>query len=184
VHNFQSTEFQIYHFVLSVAPGADANIVVQMNLYDENSNLVLSLTCQSGQTISANVALTSANYAARVVATNVSGAPLSAVSYQLNGTDLSDPMDPLPINPTDPTLPPPNAPPPIIVTDNTHIVLPPVPPVSGPFTPPPNNPTTTASTTPPPTTSTTTTTTATPPPTPPPTTAATDAPPAPPPPVV
>src|SRR5207253_6798948 len=70
VHNLQSTEFQLYHFVLSVNAGADANVAVQMNLYDASGSVVLTMTCRSGQTISANVALNSANYAARVVATN------------------------------------------------------------------------------------------------------------------
>ena len=128
-----------------------------MNLYDENNHLVLTLTCQNGQTTSANVTLMKSIYSARVTATSLNGAPLPTVVYKLNGIDLSDPMDPVPINPNDPTLPAPVLPP-LIVTEVPPPTTPP-PPTGDPVVPPPTYPTTTTATAP--TTSTTTTATTT-----------------------
>ena len=75
LYRIESTEFQLYHFVLTVDAGTPLGVGVQLNLYDEHNNIVLSLTCTSGQTISAKVALNRAIYAARVAATGPSARP-------------------------------------------------------------------------------------------------------------
>jgi hypothetical protein len=162
----QSTEFQLYHFVLSINTGGTpaTNVAVRMNLYDENYQVILTLDVRDGETVSANVALNQATYYARFFSATSDGSAIPSVSFQLTGVDLTDPMDPIPIDPTDPTLPPPTLPPALIVgVPETPPLLPPLDPTSNPWLPPS---TTVVTTTlppapppePPPPTSTTTTT--------------------------
>ncbi len=189
----QSSNFQIYHFVLAVNSGAAAaDLAVRMQLFDSAGHVVLTLDALDGQTVSANVNLDKATYYARFFGARQDGSAISSMWYQLTGTNLTDPMDPIPIDPGDITPPPPSSlpPPPITVVAPEITPLPPVDPTSNPWlppttvatttpppiappptTPPPTTPppTTPPPTTPPPTTTTTsssapTTTTSTPPP--------------------
>jgi len=150
VLSLQSTEFQLYHFVLSINTGAaTTNVAVRMNLYDENNQIILTLDVRDGETVSANVALNQATYYARFFSATSDGSAIPSVSFQLTGVDLTDPMDPVPVDPTDPTLPPPPPPPALIVgVPETPPLLPPLDPTSNPWLPPTT--TTVATTTPPP----------------------------------
>jgi Matrixin len=129
-YSLQSSQVQLFHFVLSVDTGGAApGIAVRMQLFDQNGVLVLTLDCHDGETISANVSLNQATYTARFCGASQSGAPICDTTYQLLGVSLSDPLDP---TPTDPTLPPP--PDPTVVT-NPVVPPPTLPPVSPPWTP-------------------------------------------------
>lgn len=148
VLSLQSTEFQLYHFVLSIDTGAaNANVAVRMNLYDENNQVILTLDVRDGETVSANVALNRATYYARFFSATSDGSALPNVSFQLAGVDLTDPMDPIPIDPSDPTLPPPPPPSLIVGVPETPPLLPPLDPTSNPWTPTTTTVTTTTDTT-------------------------------------
>ncbi len=147
----QSTEVQIYAFVLSVDTGTSSGGSVVMQLFDANGNLVASLVCQDGNTVSMDVLLDQGAYTVRLIAVDSNGAPLPTSAYTLLGSTLTNPMDPITVNPTDPTLNPPTTstttpPPTTVVTNPTSTTTPPptvvvtdptVPPVL-----PPVNPTT------------------------------------------
>jgi hypothetical protein len=105
VLHVQSTEVQIYHFVISVNTGVTATgVEVQMDLLDTNGNVVTSLLCQDGEAVSATLLLEQANYTIRITGVNTGGAALPATDYSLLGANVSDNLDPVTINPTDPTL--------------------------------------------------------------------------------
>jgi hypothetical protein len=131
--SLQSTQAQLYHFVLSVDTGAAASdIVVVMQLFDANNNLVTQLVCQDGNTVSADVQLQKGNYTVRFIGLSVSGAVIPTTAYSLLGVSLTAPMDPLAVNPTDPSLNPTTPPvtnPTVTVSDPVSApVLPPVDP--------------------------------------------------------
>jgi hypothetical protein len=133
VVSLQSTQVQLYHFVLSVnTGGASSDIVVVMQLFDAQNKLVLQLACQDGNTVSANVLLQQGGYTVRFIGLSLSGAVIPTTAYSLLGVSLTAPLDPLAVNPTDPTLNPTTpAPtnPTVVVSDPVAApVLPPVDP--------------------------------------------------------
>jgi len=135
VESMQSSRAQVYHFLLALATdGSIPDVAVRMQIFDENNNIVLTLDCRDGQTVSADIYLNKGTYRARLVAASRSGTPISTTGYRLLGTSLSDPLDPVPIDPNDPTAP---LPPALVVTplDPTTPTLPPVDPTSNPWTP-------------------------------------------------
>src|SRR5262249_29263151 len=116
VFGLQSSNVQLYHFVLSAKSyGTNSNAAVRMNLYNQNNVLVFTLTGLDGETISGDILLGQANYTARFVAANQDGSAITSVNCPLAGPDLTDPLDPIVVDPSDPTLPPAPPPPPIIV---------------------------------------------------------------------
>jgi len=136
VFSLQSSQVQMYHFVLSVdTGGAASGIGVVMQLFDANNNLVLQLACQDGNTVSADVQLQQGNYTVRFIGLSASGAVIPNTAYSLLGVSLTAPLDPLAVNPTDPTLnttlnpTPPPTPSTVVVSDPVSApVLPPVDP--------------------------------------------------------
>ena len=135
VLSLQSTQTQVYHFVLSVNTGvAGSGAVVVMQLFDLNNNLVLQLACPDGSTVSADVLLQQGGYTVRFVGLSQSGMVIPTTAYSLLGVSLTAPLDPVPVNPTDPTLNPTSTPPPptqsaVYVSDPTTApVLPPLDP--------------------------------------------------------
>jgi hypothetical protein len=135
VYGLQSTQAQLYHFVLSASSdGSVPNVAVRLQIYDQNNNVVLTLTALDGETISGDVLLAQGNYTARFVAAAQDGSAISNVTCVLAGTNLTDPLDPVPVDPNDPTLPPPTDPTPIVVTTPTITTLPPLDPTSNPWT--------------------------------------------------
>jgi hypothetical protein len=136
VSTFQSSQAQVFHFVLSMnTDHSVANVALRMQLFDDNNNVVLTLDCFDGQTVSANIALSAGRYRARFFAASRDGTPVSTVQYQLLGATLTDPLDPVPVDPTDPTLPPPNSPTLVVTNPPNPTTLPPVDPTSNPWTP-------------------------------------------------
>ncbi len=130
VVSLQSTQAQLYHFVLSAdTGGAASGIVVVMQIFDSNNNLVLNLVCQDGNTLSADIQLKQGAYTARFIGVSTSGAIIPLTNYSLLGVKLSDPLDPVPVNPTDPTLNPTTTPPATTVVVTSPIVPPVIPPI-------------------------------------------------------
>ncbi len=131
-----SNQVQLYHFVLSVdTGGVGVDVAVRMQVFDANNKILLTLDCQDGNTVSANVTLGKGTYYARFVgASKSNGYNIPLTAYQLLGVAVSDPLDPPPVNPTDPTLPPPPPDPTsIVVTNPGSTNLPPVDPTSNPW---------------------------------------------------
>jgi hypothetical protein len=127
---------QVTHLVLSASdPTATVATSVLMTIYDQNNNLILTLTAFAGQTVSADVYLGKGTYTVRLVATTSDGSALSPFAYNLLGQTLTDPTDAYPVDPLDPT--------PTLTTTS--------------YTPPPTTGSTTTTTTTTTTTSTTTT---------------------------
>ena len=169
---------QLVEFSLSamVGPSMPA-AAVRMTVYDQNNNAVFTVVAFAGQPLSTgDVFLNAGSYTVRFNAATQTGAPLSGLVWNLAARSLTNPLDPMPIDPTQVptggtgiTISP--------STGNTLGILPIISPYSNPTTggtPPPATspppPTTTASTAPPATTSPpppTATSTASPPPTPP-----------------
>jgi hypothetical protein len=111
VVSVQSTQAQLYHFVFSVNTGVvNSGVVVVMQLFDANANLVLQLACQDGNTVSADVLLQQGNYTVRFIGLSKTWAMIPTTAYSLLGLSLSAPMDPVPVNPTDPSLNPTSSP--------------------------------------------------------------------------
>lgn len=108
-------ETQITHFLLSVdAPDATAPTAVRMQIFDASGNAVMTLDVLSGQAQSTDIFLAKGTYTVWFVAATKDSSPLPAVTYSLSGQSITKPLDPVPIDTTDPTLPPPN---PIVIGD-------------------------------------------------------------------
>lgn len=115
----------VIHYVLSAsAPGATAATAVRMTVFNQNRQAVFVLTALNGQTVSGDVYLAAGNYTVDFVAATADGSALAPLTYNLRGKSITDPIDPIPINPGDP----PPAPPVVIgdpgaTTDPTTITL-------------------------------------------------------------
>jgi hypothetical protein len=105
VYNLYVGESQLMQFVLSAsAVGAPAGTAVQMTIADASGNVVYSLTPLAGDTVSGPASfLTPGAYAVRFSLLGATGGSVSPVSYSLLGEGISDPIGPVP---TDPTLTP------------------------------------------------------------------------------
>lgn len=98
---------QTAHFVFSVsADAASVTTVARMLIYDQNNNLVGAVSAQAGDTVTSNIFLQKGTYQLVVAAATIDGSALSPTMFRIFYDTLTDPMDPLPINPapTDPTL--------------------------------------------------------------------------------
>jgi hypothetical protein len=77
------------------------NSAVRMTVYDQNNNAVFTMVAFAGQPLSTGfVYLQSGSYTIRYNAATQTGAPLPTITTTLSTRVLSDPMDPLPIDPT------------------------------------------------------------------------------------
>jgi hypothetical protein len=142
VISLQSTEVQLYHFVFSVNTGGLVpGVQVVMQLFDANNNLVLSLLCQDGNTVSADVQLNAGTYTAQFIGSSTTGAPIPVTNYLLLGMDMSNPLDPVSVNPTTTSTPTTNTPspsptsPPSTPTTSSTLVV--NTPTTSPTQPPP-----------------------------------------------
>jgi hypothetical protein len=121
---FQSNEVQLFDFVLSVnSASAAPGISVELQIFDANANLVTTLICQNGQTVSGNVLLGTGVYAARFIAFGANHAVIPATSYSLLGISLTNPLDPIPVNPTNPTTTTTSTTTTTTITDPTTLVV-------------------------------------------------------------
>src|SRR5207247_2062813 len=73
---------------------------------DLSGKVKFTLLAQNGQTVTGNAYLTKGTYVVRFVAGTADGSPLPAMSYSLQGLNLSDPIGPRSSDPTsDPSQP-------------------------------------------------------------------------------
>jgi len=97
VANSQMVEF-------SLAASANSwwvNSAVRMTVYDQNNNAVFTMVAFAGQPLSTSfVFLQSGSYTIRYNAATQTGAPLPTITTTLSTRVLSDPMNPVPIDPT------------------------------------------------------------------------------------
>jgi hypothetical protein len=108
VFRLKVSETQLMHLVLSAeAPGAAAAAGVRLQIFDKKGHLVLSLDALNGQTVSADVFLKEGAYTVSVVAVTADGSPLAPPTYLLRAKSLTDPLDPVPVDPTSPPPPDP-----------------------------------------------------------------------------
>jgi hypothetical protein len=105
VYNLYVGESQLMQFVLSAsAVGAPAGVAIQMTIADASGNVVYSLTALAGDTVSGPASfLTPGAYSVRFSLLGATGVSMPPVSYSLRGEGISDPIGPVP---TDPTLTP------------------------------------------------------------------------------
>jgi hypothetical protein len=83
------------------ADTAPGDAAVRMTIYDQNNNQVCTLVAVAGQPLSsAFTFLGAGKYTIRFDASTRSGAPLPNLGCKLHGRRLSDPMSPVPIDPT------------------------------------------------------------------------------------
>jgi hypothetical protein len=102
----QVTQTQLFHFALSAGGTPGSGTAVRMVLYDQNGSVVASLTALSGDTQTLTVLLGPGTYTVRMELGGPAGMALSPTSYVLRGIGLSDPIGPLPSDPTmDPVAP-------------------------------------------------------------------------------
>src|SRR5205823_1023833 len=96
-------------FTLSAsAPAATGvAVAVRMRVYDQNGNVVLTIDALNGQTTSAKVLLAHGTYTVVFTAATQDGSALPALSYLLRGKTVTDPLDPVPVDPNAPPPPDP-----------------------------------------------------------------------------
>jgi len=93
---------QVTHFALSASDAAVA-AAVRMIIYDANGVAVFALTALAGQTVSGDVYMAGGMaYKAIFRAATADNSILPALTYSLRGKSLSDPIGPLPTDPSDP----------------------------------------------------------------------------------
>jgi hypothetical protein len=110
---------QITHFVLSASdPTATVATAVRMCIYDSHNNIIFAMDAIAGQTVSADVSLAKGTYTIRFVAATIDGSALSPLTFNLLGETLTDPINALPVDPTQPPPPPPPDPTPVVVAAN------------------------------------------------------------------
>jgi hypothetical protein len=93
-YNFYVGESQIFQFLLSATgQGAPAGSAVQMTIKDSSGNIVYSLSADVNDTVSANsLFLKPGAYTFSFTALAPAGGPIPAMSYNLSGESLSDPI--------------------------------------------------------------------------------------------
>jgi hypothetical protein len=93
-YNFYVGESQLFQFLLSATgPGAPAGSAVQMTIADSSGNIVYSLSALVGDTVSSNALfLKHGAYTLSFAALAPAGVPGPAISYNLSGESLSDPI--------------------------------------------------------------------------------------------
>ena len=109
-------------FILNAdASGATDAAQVQLLIYDANNNVVFALIAYAGQSASSGVAyLAAGTYHVCYVAVARSGTLTSALTYDLKGILLSDPIGPQPVSSSDPLPPMPD---PFSWTDPSYLAL-------------------------------------------------------------
>jgi hypothetical protein len=92
----------VMQFSLAASTGtATVDSAVRMTIYDQNNIQVFTMVAYSGQPLSTIfVFLQAGMYTVRFNAATRSGASLPALCWALQMRQLSDPMDPMPIDPT------------------------------------------------------------------------------------
>jgi hypothetical protein len=92
---------QFFHFVLAATNSATSSppAAVTMTIYDSSGNVVQSVVGQAGSALSTTVLLEPGQYVFRLEAAGQNNSQLADTAYALQGTDLSDPIGPMPVVP-------------------------------------------------------------------------------------
>jgi hypothetical protein len=99
-YNFYVGESQLMQFVFSTS-SAPAGTAVQMTITNASGNVVYSLTAMAGDTVSGPALfLTPGAYALHFTVLNTNGGIVPPVTYNLLGDGFSDPIGPVPDDPT------------------------------------------------------------------------------------
>lgn len=124
-----AAETRLTQFSLSAATTGTARAAVRMTILNAQGQAVYSIVTEAGKPLSTGTLwLLAGEYTVAFQAATADGSALAGLTYSLGKRELSDPVDPYPIDPTDPgTPPPPTSPPP---------TSPPPPPPTEPTTPP------------------------------------------------
>jgi len=93
---------QLFQFLLAAnAPGTPAGVGVRMSIVDASGRTVFDLTAMAGDVVSGpSVLLTPGAYTVRYSAVAPKGVAIPAVSFQLSGRVISDPIGPTISDPT------------------------------------------------------------------------------------
>lgn len=92
---------QVMNFVLTGSTGGSSvPTAMRMTIYDQNNNVYFTLVVHDGETRSATLLLAPGKYTFRFAAKTKNGAPMPNWMYSLVGSSLTDPIGPLPIDPT------------------------------------------------------------------------------------
>ena len=84
---------EVYEFVLSgSAANAQTDAVLRMVVTDSAGNVVATLSCLATEAASMNVVLGAGKYSISVSSSSPSGAAIPPLAYQLQGTNLTDPI--------------------------------------------------------------------------------------------
>jgi hypothetical protein len=101
-YNFYVGETQLLQFLLLAGdPGAPAGSSVEMTITDAHGNIVYSLTSKAGDSASGNALyLTPGAYTISFALVGPSGSAVPTLAYSLMGESISDPIGPVPTDPT------------------------------------------------------------------------------------
>jgi hypothetical protein len=134
---------RLAQFSLSATGGAaTTTTAVRMSIFDASGDLVFTMVALSGQPMSTGaVWLASGDYTLVFNAATEDGSALPSLSVALASRSLTDPQDPVPVDPTQPPppqspitapVPPPTTPPPPVVdaVSSPLVTVPLVPPLS------------------------------------------------------
>jgi hypothetical protein len=91
---------QVMHFVLDASAVASVDSAVLMKIYDSNNNVVFSLLSENGIAVSGNVFLTAGTYTVRIEGGTRTGVVLPTIAYDVRSVRVTDPIDPMPLDPT------------------------------------------------------------------------------------
>jgi hypothetical protein len=91
---------QVMHFVLDASAIASVDSAVLMKIYDSNNNVVFTLLSTNGVAVSGNVFLAAGNYTVRIEGGTRTGVALPSILYDVRTVRVTDPIDPIPLDPT------------------------------------------------------------------------------------
>ena len=122
---------RLLQFSLSATEAASGPTeAVRVSIFDSNGNTVFTAVAFAGSPlVTGTVWLQAGTYTVVFNAAAANGETLSNLTYQLSDIDLTNPVDPYPVDPTDPTSPPispPPPPPPVVVVVSPPAPLPPL----------------------------------------------------------
>jgi hypothetical protein len=103
VRQMTLNDSQVTHFVLKGGTaGSSAPTAVRMTVFDQNDQVIFTMTVLAGETVSRSVLLGTGTYRAAFVAATQDESMLPVIDYQLRAEAVTDPLDPIPINPNQP----------------------------------------------------------------------------------
>ena len=92
---------EVFHFIgTGSTGGSSVPTAMRITIYDSNDQVYYTFVVHDGETRSVNLLLQPGAYTFRFAAKTKNGAPMPDWNYSLMGANLSDPIGPLPIDPT------------------------------------------------------------------------------------